>query len=199
MLDRENRAVDFLAHLHLVAAVDEEDGAVGKHDGEPGRAGEAGEPGEALGARRHVFVLEAVGARHHEAVEPAPRELGAQCCDARRAGAAVAAILERLETRREHGGNLGAGAAAGNGAAAARAAHQHQRGPAVEVDAPFERASAIGGQRGVRLRRQQAGQDDAGAGRGQLLQWRGDALQRSEQDIGEDEIERRAPADFARG
>ena len=97
------------------------------------------------------------------------------------------------------GGNLGAGAAAGNGAAAARAAHQHQRGPAVEVDAPFERAGAIGGERGVRLRRQQAGQDDAGAGRGQSLQRRGQALQRSEQNIGEDEIERRAPGDLARG
>src|ERR1700719_2421761 len=68
------------------------------------------------------------------------------------------------------GGNLGAAAAAGNGAAAARAAHQHQRGPAVEVDAPFERAGAIGGQRGVRLRRQQAGPHDAGAGRGEFPQ-----------------------------
>jgi hypothetical protein len=96
------------------------------------------------------------------------------------------------------GGNLGAGAAAGNGAAPARAAHQHQRGPAVEVDAPFERAGAIGGQRGVRLRRQQAGQDDAGAGRGEFPQRRGQALQRPEQDVGEDESKRRVPADFSR-
>ena len=87
----------------------------------------------------------------------------------------------------------GAGAAAGNGAAAAGAARQHQGGPAVEVDAPFKREGAIGGQRGAGLRRQQAGKHDAATGRGQPLQRRGDALQRPEQDIGEDEIERRAP------
>ena len=59
------------------------------------------------------------------------------------------------------GGNLGAAAAAGNGAARPGAAHEHQRRPAVEVDAPFERQRAIGGERGVRLRRQQAREDDA--------------------------------------
>ena len=52
------------------------------------------------------------------------------------------AILERLETRLEHARQSRSG---GGGAAtarrAARAAHQHQRGPAVEVDAPFERAA----------------------------------------------------------
>ena len=106
MLDRENRAVDLLAHLHLIAAVDEDHGALGQHDRDAGRAGEAGEPGELLVARRHVFVLEAVGARHDEAVEPAPLELRAQSRKARRTRGALAAILERLEMRLEHARNL---------------------------------------------------------------------------------------------
>ena len=42
-----------------------------QHDGRAGRAGEAGQPGEPLFARRHIFVLMAVGARHHEPVEAA--------------------------------------------------------------------------------------------------------------------------------
>ena len=104
MLDRENSAVDFLGDLHLVATVDEDRGAVGEHDGDSGRAGEPGEPGEPLGAGRHVFVLVAVGARHDEAVEPAPRQFGPQRRQPRRAGAALAAILEGLKMRLEHAG-----------------------------------------------------------------------------------------------
>jgi hypothetical protein len=69
--DGKNRAVDFLLHLHLIAAVDEDHRAVGEHDGDAGRAGEAGEPSQLLGARRHIFVLKAVGVRHDEAVEAA--------------------------------------------------------------------------------------------------------------------------------
>ena len=94
MLDGENRAVDFFAHLHLITAVDEQHGAVGQHDRDPGRAGEAGEPGQPLVVGRHVFVLVAIGARHDEAVEASPLELGAQRRDARCAGAAVGTILE---------------------------------------------------------------------------------------------------------
>ncbi len=94
MRDGKERAVHFLAHLHLIAAVDEQHGAVGEHDRDAGRAGEAGEPGQPLGAGRHVFVLIAVGARHDEAVEPAELQLRAQCRQARRAVAAVAAIVE---------------------------------------------------------------------------------------------------------
>ena len=71
MFDREQRAVDFLAHLHLITAVDEQRRAVGKHDGDTGRAGEAGEPGEPLVGGRDVFVQIAVGARHNKAVKPA--------------------------------------------------------------------------------------------------------------------------------
>jgi hypothetical protein len=102
MRDGEDFLVDFLAHLHLIAPVDEDHGAVGEHDGCAGRAGEAGEPGEPLVGRRHVFVLEPVGARHHETVEPAALELGAQRRNARGGVAAPDAILERLEMRFEH-------------------------------------------------------------------------------------------------
>ena len=104
--DGKNRAVDFLLHLHLIAAVDEDHRAVGEHDGDAGRAGEAGEPGQLLGARRHIFVLEAVGARHDETVEAAFGKLRPQRRDARRACGALAAILERLEVGLEHGCNL---------------------------------------------------------------------------------------------
>ena len=123
MLDRKNRGVDFLADLHLIAAVDENHGAIGKHDRHAGRAGEAGEPGEPLGARRHIFVLEAVGARHDEAVEPAPRQFRPQRRNARRAGAALAAILERLEMRLEHAAqSMGRGGSGQRRGAAARGA-----------------------------------------------------------------------------
>ena len=102
MLDGENRRVDLLAHLHLIAAVDENRGALGEHDRGAGRAGEAGEPGQPLVRRRHVFALEAVGVRHDEAVEPAPFQFRAQRGDAHRAAGAIDAILERLEMRFEH-------------------------------------------------------------------------------------------------
>ena len=106
MLHGKNRAVDFFLHLHLIAAVDEDHRAVGEHDGDAGRAGEAGEPGQLLGARRHIFVLEAVGARHDETVEAALGQLRPQRRHARRACGALAAILERLEVGLEHEGNL---------------------------------------------------------------------------------------------
>ncbi len=106
MLDREACAVDFLGDLHLIAAVDEDRRAVGEHNGDARRAGEAGEPGEPRVARRHIFVLVAVGARHDKAVEPAARQLGPQRREPLRAGAALGLILERLKTRFEHGGNL---------------------------------------------------------------------------------------------
>ncbi len=99
-------AVDLLARLQRVAAVDEQHRALHQHDRGAGRAGEAGEPGEPLLARRHVFVLVAVGARHDEAGQSAARQLGAQRRDARRARRALGAIVERLEPGLEHGGHL---------------------------------------------------------------------------------------------
>ena len=103
MFDREQRAVDFLAHLHLITAVDEQRRAVGQHDGDTGRAGEAGEPGEPLVGGRNVFVQIAIGARHHKAAKPAAREFRAQRGEARRTCGAIGAIVERLELGFEHG------------------------------------------------------------------------------------------------
>ena len=94
MFDREQRAVDFLAHLHLITAVDEQRRAVGQHDGDTGRAGEAGEPGEPLVGGRDVFVQIPIGARHHKAVEPAALEFRAQRSEARRTCGAIGAIVE---------------------------------------------------------------------------------------------------------
>ena len=89
-----------------------------------------------------------------------------------------------------------AGTPSGNAGAGPLAADQDQRGPAVEIDPPFERQAAIGRDGGVGLGRQQAGQHDARAGRGEPRQRRGEALQRPQQDIGEDEIVGRALAEF---
>ena len=103
MLDGEDRAVHLCVRLHGIAPVGEQYRAVGEHDGEAGRAGEAGQPGEPLLARWQIFVLLAVGARHRQAVEPAPLELGAQRGDASGALRAFARIIEGLEAGLEHG------------------------------------------------------------------------------------------------
>ena len=103
MLRRKGRCIHLFARLHRVAAVDEDDGALGKHDRNTGRAGEAGQPGEPLGAGRHIFVLIAVRARHDEPVEVAAFELRPQRRKAQRTGGALA-ILERLEMGLEHAG-----------------------------------------------------------------------------------------------
>src|ERR1700722_5289177 len=94
--------------------------------------------------------------------------------------------------------NLGGRPGGGNPAPSPRAPREHQRGPAVDVDAPFERQRPISCDHRIGLRRQYPGQDDAGTGRRQMAQRRSDARQRAEQDIGEDQIERRAGADRAR-
>src|SRR5205807_6799334 len=106
MFDAEQVRVDLLARLHHVAAVDEQQRAIHQHDRRAGRAGEAGKPGEPLLAGRDVFVLVAVRAWHDEAGQVATRQFRAQCREPRRARRAVGAILERLETRFEHGGNV---------------------------------------------------------------------------------------------
>ena len=64
--------------LQRIAAVDEQGGALCQHHRRAGRAAEARDPGQALGARRHVFALVLVGARHDEAVKAAPRQFFAQ-------------------------------------------------------------------------------------------------------------------------
>src|ERR1043165_948477 len=102
MLDRENRGVDLLARLELVAPVDEQHRTLGKHQGDAGGSGKAGEPREPLLGRRHVFVLVAVGVRYDEAVEPAPPQLRPQSRDATGAGRPFGTVVEILETDLEH-------------------------------------------------------------------------------------------------
>ena len=68
-------AVHLRRRLQGIAPVDEERRPLGQHDRHAGRAREAGEPGQALRAPRHVLALVLVAERHHEAVEPPPREL----------------------------------------------------------------------------------------------------------------------------
>ena len=76
--------------LQRVAAVDEQHRPLHQHDGGAGGAGKAGEPGEPLLARRHIFVLVAVGARNDQAGQAAPRQFGAQRGNARPARRALA-------------------------------------------------------------------------------------------------------------
>ena len=85
MADLENLGVDLLRRLQGVAAIDEQRGAVGEHDGKPGGAGEARQPGETLAGGRHVFALMLVRARNDEAVEPPRRQFLTQQRDPRRA------------------------------------------------------------------------------------------------------------------
>ena len=63
-------------------------------DGDAGGASKAGQPSEALLARRHIFVLVAVGARHNEAGQAAARQFGAQRGNARFAGGAFGVVFE---------------------------------------------------------------------------------------------------------
>ena len=77
-LDREDFGIGLVAHLQRVAAVDEDDRAVGEHDGDAGRAGKPGQPLQPLGAGRHIFALMLVGTRHDEAVKPLRRKPFAQ-------------------------------------------------------------------------------------------------------------------------
>ena len=103
MLDREHGFVDLRVGLHRVASVDEDGGLVGQHDSGAGRAGEAGQPGETFLARRQIFVLLAVRARHDETCEAVALELRAQAGDAARALIALARVLESLELGFKHG------------------------------------------------------------------------------------------------
>jgi hypothetical protein len=106
MLDGKNRLIDLRVCLHGVAAVHEHGRALAQHDGRAGRAGEAREPCQSLLARRQIFVLLAVGTRHHETVEAAALELGAQGGGASRAFRALARIVKGLEAGFEHGAAL---------------------------------------------------------------------------------------------
>ena len=71
-------AVDLVAHLQRVAAVDEHRRLVREHHRGPGRAAEPGQPGQPLGIAADVFAEVLVGDRDHEPVEPLPRQFLAQ-------------------------------------------------------------------------------------------------------------------------
>jgi len=79
----ERGAVHLRLGLQGVAAVHKDRRRVRQHHGDAGRAGEPGQPRQAPRARREVFALVLVGDRHQEAVETAPRQLGAQRVQAR--------------------------------------------------------------------------------------------------------------------
>src|ERR1700722_1361830 len=81
--------------------------------------------------------------------------------------------------------------------AGAEAGAQHQRHPALEMDAVLEHqpVGAVGGKRGIRLRRQQAGKHHASMRAHERCHRGCHPLERAEKDVGEDEIERRAGAE----
>src|SRR5262245_41032394 len=79
----------------------------------------------------------------------------------------------------------------GHGSRMIRVRQKHHQGsPAIEVDAAREHEAvrAIGGERGIGLRRQQSRQDHVRAGREQAPHRRGQPLERRQQNIGEHEI-----------
>ena len=191
MLDGESRRIDLVAHLHRIAAVDENRRAIGEHDRDAGRAGKAGEPGKPLVAGRHIFVLVTVGARHDETVEAAALELRAQRRKPRRAGALFAAILEGLKWASNIGVIYGCAQrwAMSAGRVPRRSTSVVQPS---SVDAALERERPVSGEHGIGLRVQDAGQNDTAAGRENAPDRRREPLERAEQDIGEHEIERGA-------
>lgn len=128
--DLEQRGVQLFACLQRITPIGEQHAAFHEQDGNAGGAGKSSEPGEPLLGRRYIFVLLAVGSGDNEAGEVAARQLGAQGVHARRARGRLGRVIERLEFGFEHGGNLLMLPAHGNASA------QHQRRPAVEIDAP---------------------------------------------------------------
>jgi hypothetical protein len=113
MRDREDIAIDLILHLQSITAIDEDHRAVGQNDGDAGGAGKPGEPRQPFLGGRQVLVLVAVRARHDEAGQSAPGELGAQPLDASCSRGALVDIIERLklglEHRRQSMGRMGAG------------------------------------------------------------------------------------------
>ncbi len=67
--DLEQAAVDLVADLQGVAAVDKDGGLVLEDHRRAGRAGEAGGPGQAIVGGRQIFVLVLVLVRDEEAVD----------------------------------------------------------------------------------------------------------------------------------
>lgn len=100
---RDDLGVGLLGRLDGVAAVDDQRGLVGQHDGVAGRAGEAGQPGQAGHMRRDILALVLVGARDDEAVETLSGQCLAQGGDAAGDQLRIARLGERLETAGRQG------------------------------------------------------------------------------------------------
>jgi hypothetical protein len=75
-------------------------------------------------------------------------------------------------------------------------AHENQRDPALERNAAREHepARAVAGERRARLRREQSGEHEVSVARDEARHRRCERLERLEQDVGEDQLERRALA-----
>ena len=98
-------AVDLVADLQRVAAVDEDRRFLRQHHRRAGRALEAGQPGQPLGVGADIFAHMLVGQRHDEAVEPVGLQLLAQRGEAVRIGghyafSRMASIDPRLVAKR---------------------------------------------------------------------------------------------------
>ncbi len=78
-LDAPGLGVDLLSRLQRIAAIDEDGGLPGQHDGKAGGAGEAGQPRQPLFRWRNIFVLLLIGARDHEPGQVASRQFLAKC------------------------------------------------------------------------------------------------------------------------
>jgi hypothetical protein len=71
MHDLDHAGIGLVARLQRIAPVNEQDRAVGKHNGAARRSGESCQPRQALFAGRQVLVLLAVGVRDDKAFEAA--------------------------------------------------------------------------------------------------------------------------------
>ena len=107
-LDAPGLGIDLLGGLQRVAAVDEDRGLVGEHDGKARRSGEAGQPGQPLLGRRDIFVLLLIGAGNDETAQFPAQQFLAKGGQPRRQRNAAFGLLEGLEMGFEHGlGTLG--------------------------------------------------------------------------------------------
>ena len=133
----EGLAIDLGADLQGVAPVDEDRGAAGKHDRQPGRAGEAGEPGQPFRAWGDILALVLVAARADEAGEAATQQLRSERHEARR-------IAEARAMRKWHVcGNPGAIAPEGRLHRLGQGGG-HQAEPGIRVLALWGREATLG-------------------------------------------------------
>ncbi len=76
MQELPKRIVDFAPHLQHVAAIGEDRGALGQHDGEAGTSREPGQPGQPFRGGRHILAEMLVRPGHEKAVDAQTGEAG---------------------------------------------------------------------------------------------------------------------------